>query len=275
MKRLLLTSTGFENPEFARLFLREAGIPAEKIKALFIPTAAVDEEAKAMLPKCYADLTGCGILPENITVYGLDRKLDESEISSYNVIYVCGGSSGYLLERMNSIGFSGILETAFRHNVIYIGVSAGSVVCGSNFEHNLGFVDKNIRVHMETGYIGSDRIDLTNSQAIWICENDMTILPKQENPVDSRCGLHCTGCEYKVSCGCKGCIETNGQPFHGECPVAACCQSKGLVHCGECEDIPCELLMRYSYDPEQGDSPKGARINQCIKWARDSRLVCK
>ena len=69
--------------------------------------------------------------------------------------------------------------------------------------------------------------------------------------VDSRCGLHCTGCEYKETCGCGGCIETNGHPFHGECPVAVCCQNKGIVHCGGCPDIPCELLTRYSCDPEQ------------------------
>ena len=28
--------------------------------------------------------------------------------------------------------------------------------------------------------------------------------------IDSRCGLHCIGCEYKATCGCGGCIETNG-----------------------------------------------------------------
>ncbi len=84
--------------------------------------------------------------------------------------------------------------------------------------------------------------------------------------IDSRCGLHCTGCEYKDSCGCGGCIETNGHPFHGECPVAVCCQKKGIVHCGECGDIPCELLTQYSCDPEHGDTPQGARIEQCKKW---------
>lgn len=73
--------------------------------------------------------------------------------------------------------------------------------------------------------------------------------------IDSRCGLHCTGCEYKETCGCNGCIETNGHPFHGECPVAVCCQDKGFLHCGECSDIPCELLTQYSCDPEHGDTP--------------------
>lgn len=274
MKRLLLTSAGFQNPEFAQLFLKEAGTPAEKIKALFIPTAAdVDENAKAMLVKCYEDLTNCGILPGNITIYGLNRKIDEAEISSYNAIYVCGGCPEYLLERMNNIGFPEILETAFRHNVIYIGVSAGSIVCGSNLKHNLGFLNKNIGVHCNWGYIGAERIDLTDDQAVWIKGRNISVLPENDFTADSRCGLHCTGCEYKITCGCGGCIETNGHPFHGECPVAVCCQNKGFVHCGECPDIPCELLMNYSCDAEQGDSPKGARINQCIKWARSTGMI--
>ena len=89
----------------------------------------------------------------------------------------------------------------------------------------------------------------------------------EKNCIDSRCGLHCTGCEYIESHGCKGCIDTHGHPFHGECPVAVCCQEKGFTHCGECPDVPCELLTQYSHDPEHGDTPPGARIEQCKKWA--------
>lgn len=85
--------------------------------------------------------------------------------------------------------------------------------------------------------------------------------------VDSRCGLHCTGCTWKESHGCGGCIPTNGNPFHGVCPVAACCQEQGFVHCGQCPRIPCDLLTRYSCDEENGDLPVGARIEQCKKWA--------
>lgn len=89
------------------------------------------------------------------------------------------------------------------------------------------------------------------------------------NKIDSRCGLHCTNCEYKVKCGCGGCIETSSHPFHGECMIAKCCQDKGFAHCGECLKIPCELLIQYSYnDPEHGDNPPGARIEQCKKWAK-------
>lgn len=92
-----------------------------------------------------------------------------------------------------------------------------------------------------------------------------------EESVESRCGLHCTTCEWREPCNCGGCIETMGKPFHGECPVAVCCQEKGIEHCGECENIPCELLEQYSCDPEHGDTPKGARIAQCKRWSRLSK----
>ncbi len=85
---------------------------------------------------------------------------------------------------------------------------------------------------------------------------------------DSRCGLHCNECNWKESHGCGGCIETRGHPFHGECPVAICCQTKGLVHCGECYLIPCDLLYSYSFDKEHGDN--GERIKQCIQWAKQT-----
>ena len=92
----------------------------------------------------------------------------------------------------------------------------------------------------------------------------------REQIVDSRCGLICNGCEYVESHSCKGCVATNGHPFHGECPVATCCQEKGHTHCGECAEIPCALLTQYSCDPVHGDNPHGARIEQCKKWKAEN-----
>jgi len=84
--------------------------------------------------------------------------------------------------------------------------------------------------------------------------------------VESYCGLICTGCEYKESHGCTGCLDVKGKPFWGECLVAKCCQEKGFPHCGICSQIPCELLLSFSNDPEQGDDPPGKRIEQCKAW---------
>jgi hypothetical protein len=40
---------------------------------------------------------------------------------------------------------------------------------------------------------------------------------------------------------------------------------KGVLFCGECEEFPCKLLNDYSCDPEHGDNPAGARIENCRK----------
>lgn len=88
---------------------------------------------------------------------------------------------------------------------------------------------------------------------------------------DTRCGLQCAGCEYVEKCGCKGCIETDGHPFHGTCPVAQCCQNRGFVHCGQCPELPCSLLTQYSFDPVHGDTPGGARIETVRKWYSDEQ----
>lgn len=85
--------------------------------------------------------------------------------------------------------------------------------------------------------------------------------------IESRCGLSCEECSYRELYKCGGCIQTQGNPFHGECPVAKCCQAREIVHCGKCPNIPCKLLTKYSHDSEHGDNPKGARIEQCKKWA--------
>lgn len=92
------------------------------------------------------------------------------------------------------------------------------------------------------------------------------------NMVESRCGLLCSNCTYRESCNCGGCAATNGHPFHGECGIAACCQGKGLEHCGQCTGLPCKQLYAYSYlDKEHGDNPPGARIEQLKRWAAEEK----
>lgn len=50
--------------------------------------------------------------------------------------------------------------------------------------------------------------------------------------MDTICGLDCSQCTLKDTCG--GCGKTNGHPFGGACVVASCCQSSGLHRCGQC-----------------------------------------
>ena len=91
--------------------------------------------------------------------------------------------------------------------------------------------------------------------------------------ITTRCGLDCENCKWKEDFGCGGCIKTGGNPFHGECRLAKCCQEKGHVHCGECGEFPCELLISFTNDEENGDNPPGARVEVCrkLKEVQNSR----
>ena len=82
--------------------------------------------------------------------------------------------------------------------------------------------------------------------------------------IESRCGIVCSECEYRASVGCNGCT-TIDKPFWGDsCPLKACCETKGLEHCGQCDGFPCELLVGFAFDESQGDG--GKRIEQCRVW---------
>lgn len=91
---------------------------------------------------------------------------------------------------------------------------------------------------------------------------------QRELLISTYCGLDCTHCSWKEPCSCQGCVSTNGMAFHCQnepCPVAACAMEKGVLFCSECEEFPCKLLNDYSCDPEHGDNPAGARIENCRK----------
>lgn len=54
------------------------------------------------------------------------------------------------------------------------------------------------------------------------------------------CGADCSKCGMKETC--KGCMETQGQPFGGVCVVADCCRGGGHETCAECN--LCEYKAR-------------------------------
>lgn len=90
--------------------------------------------------------------------------------------------------------------------------------------------------YLNSGYNNELNRKYNNDITAYIKEFLLTINAKAKS--ESRCGLLCNGCDFRESHNCGGCIDTSGHPFHGECPVAKCCQDKGFTHCGECPEIP-------------------------------------
>ena len=154
--RVMLTSCGLETEQIKEHFLRMLGKESAETKALFIPTAAIDADAIEVLPKCMNDLLKCGIQKENIRVFDLHQNIPVDELETYDVVYLTGGRTSYLLERINDTGFRDSLLTYIRDNGFVIGVSAGSIIFANNLPGNLELLDTKLDVHCESSsYTGS------------------------------------------------------------------------------------------------------------------------
>lgn len=175
--RVLLTSAGLETEEIKEQFMEMLEKDMSEVKALFIPTAAIDAGAIKVLPKCMNDLLKCGIRNENIRVFDLHEGMDIAELQRFDVVYLCGGNTTYLLERINTTGFNVSLMEYIRGNGMVIGVSAGSLIFANNLEGNLGLINTRLDVHCPDGeasgkveYPLKDNMRLTNTSALVITE---------------------------------------------------------------------------------------------------------
>lgn len=181
MKKILLTSVGFENKVIKDIFMELVAKEAKDIRALFITTATVEPDAILVLPKCLEDLLNSGILKENITVYDMHKIITFEEIKRFDVVYVCGGNTSYLVNRMNEVEFKSLIDDFIQNGGIYIGVSAGSIVASGEYPNGLDFIKNKLDVHCEKGTANGiveteEPIYLTDRQAILITDEIMEII---------------------------------------------------------------------------------------------------
>ena len=186
MKKMILTSTGFDNPAIQQEFLNMLNKPVDQIQCLFIPTAANDKQSQELIPLCFNELTDIGILPGNIITYNCDRYISSNELSEYDVVYVCGGSENYLMKKINECGIADELKKAIEQNLIFVGVSAGSMIASNKMNHHvngLGLVPMQINPHAEENIVKdgtifnkNQTINLSDQQAIVVSGKHMHVV---------------------------------------------------------------------------------------------------
>lgn len=179
--KLILSSAGLENEVLKSQFLKLLDKDVKDVHPLFIPTAAIDPGAIAVLPKCMNDLLKCGIPEENITVFDLHRNMSPEELKQYDLVYLTGGRTAYLLERINETGFRESLLGYIRENGLVLGVSAGSIIFANNLENNLGLLDAKLDVHCQSGEKPGKleqkaHVQLTNDCALLLDGRDITVI---------------------------------------------------------------------------------------------------
>lgn len=184
---MLLSSAGFENPAIGNEFLQLAGKPPAEIRVLFIPTAAVSEEQLQGVTASRQELLDVGIQPEGIVYCPLDNGFEPEECKNFDVIYVCGGNTAHLLQKMMDSGFADFLKRAVMKGTLYVGVSAGSIVVGPRVgeSEGLNLVDAAIMPHFKVSQQGKKEllesrgyrvVPLHDNQALRVVGNVETVI---------------------------------------------------------------------------------------------------
>lgn len=127
---IFLTSTGLSDPKIYNKFVETVGNTSNK-KAVVITTAAQDKDRNKYSQLAMNQLLSMGFLKVNFCDLENERDRD---LSSYDVIYVCGGNTFKLLKFARVSNFKESVEKLLERGGIYVGVSAGSIILGPSIK---------------------------------------------------------------------------------------------------------------------------------------------
>src|SRR5699024_9283624 len=117
------------------------------------------------------------------TVYVPFRLMSVQELTQYDMIAFCGGNAHTLLSEINRTGFSKPLKQAIENGLVYLGISAGSMIAAGNFSDGLGYLANPLIPHAEKespfGDISkNDLIELADGQTVLIKGIDRKLFNK-------------------------------------------------------------------------------------------------
>jgi dipeptidase E len=127
--KLLLTSAGLRSENLKKFFAGQFERLDNK-KACVITSGRTEEE-QFYIDYSMSEMKDFGIDVSEINIAKNDSFPDLPE---FDIYYVCGGNTFYILDRMRKTGIDKILIEAVRKNKLYVGVSAGSIITGPDIE---------------------------------------------------------------------------------------------------------------------------------------------
>lgn len=154
-KKLVLTSCGIINEDLKQEFFKLLTKDVNEVKLLYITTAidGEDDSDTSWIDEEFQTILDLGIKEENIKEYKMEYDID---LSKYDMVYMMGGNTFYLLKKIRDTKFDMKLKEAIEKGMIYVGSSAGSIVLGNTIELALAY-DKN-EVNL-TDFTGLKMID--------------------------------------------------------------------------------------------------------------------
>ena len=154
-KKIVLTSCGIINQDLKKEFYKLLNKEIEKVKVLYITTAIDGEDGSdtSWIEEEFQTILDLGIIKENVKEYKMDYDID---LSLYDMIYMMGGNTFYLLKKIRDTKFDIKLKEAINNGIVYVGSSAGSIILGNTIELALAYDKNDVNL---TDFIGLKLID--------------------------------------------------------------------------------------------------------------------
>lgn len=134
---LLLTSTGLQNKKIRNYFVAQFDRLDNKTAAII--TSGRTEDERNYINSSIKELEDLGI---KVVEFNIAKHNSFVNFHEFDIYYVCGGNTFYILDRMKKTEVDKILIRAVKNNKFYIGISAGSIIAGPDIEV-AGLGDKN------------------------------------------------------------------------------------------------------------------------------------
>ncbi|MCL2364680.1 MAG: GNAT family N-acetyltransferase [Defluviitaleaceae bacterium] len=159
-QNVLLTDSGFyidnvlskPNAPLINRLREMVGKPFADTKVLFIPTASMQNEAKAkaICHRLRDELLAMDFQPCNITIHDVakchgaqtfydiqvDSPRSEADVLQYDIMYITGGKTPYLAQCVREAGFDAHIRAFIAANKVYVGMSAGSLLLTPYFNQD-------------------------------------------------------------------------------------------------------------------------------------------
>lgn len=140
MKKLFLASFASVSLDLVEELLPK---PASELRAAFIPTAGDLYEGKEFVHVDRKKLKSMGFSVRDIDLKDKQLVDLEEEFKNIDLVLVAGGNTFYLLDHIKKSGFDQLLPRLLDKGVVYVGSSAGSIVCCPTIESARRFDDPN------------------------------------------------------------------------------------------------------------------------------------
>jgi len=131
MRILLLTSAGTDVKDEILKVLPKS--PAQT-KLAYITTASNIESDRTYVEKDRKNLEEMGFKVIELDIEGKTKDELWFTLMDFDCIFVQGGNTFYLLDKVRKSGFDLVVRDLLDRGLVYIGVSAGSVICGPTIE---------------------------------------------------------------------------------------------------------------------------------------------